>query len=201
MSARKRTTSAARLFDLHPIYGGIEAGAFARVRIAMDMVMDPRKREAQKATIQGMFRDGRELFGWIHRRLEERERSEVTLRALSTMIDHSNLSPEQKFKYLRAAVRRPRGRPSELKLLAVYALETKLARPEANWDQITKRLCPCPKQSHDCCCSNNLQSEVRRLKSLLRRTGLVRLIIAHAKHSALKQNLQEMLGPVAVGSR
>lgn len=200
MSARKRTTLAARLFDLHPIYGGIEAGALAKVHVAMDMAMDPREREAHKTMIQRMFRDGRELFDWIHHPLEERERSEVTLRALRTVIDHSNLSPRQKLEYLRTAVGRPRGRPSELKLLAVYALEAKLARPEATWDQITRLLCPCKKQRHDSYCSDNLQSEVRRLKSLLRRMDLARLIVAHVKHSALRQNLQEMLGPAAPNS-
>src|SRR5216683_2491839 len=193
MHARKRTTLAVRLFDLHPIYRGIEAGAFAHFQVALSMALDPQTRETQRATIQRMFHDCSELLGWIRRPLGDRERNEVVLSLIEKVLSNLTMSPEQKVTFIELSTKRPRGRPSDSKHLAVYALEVKAVRPVTKWEKVTELLCPCTKPGHDSCCVENLKSQVKRLRLLLCNTGLVPLIVATAVHRTLKLKLQALL--------
>ena len=194
MNARRRKSLAARLFDQHPIHRGIEAGAFARLEAARRLCLNSQERKRKSATVQRMLREGRELLSWLQPPLSERERSEVVLSTIMKVISRETLVPEQKTEILRLATKRPRGRPADSKYLAVCALETKLARPEATWEQITVQVCKCTKPRHDTCCTENLERQAGRLKALLRRTEILPLIFATTKSVALKRNLRDMLG-------
>jgi len=199
MGAGKRTTLAVRLFDLHPIYHGISAGALAHLQVALRLALDSRTPEAQKATIRRMFKDGSELLGWLQQPREEGDRCETVLKVVRSVISlpSSSLSSEKKIEFLRAATKRSVGRPPDSKLLTVYALEVKAARPKTKWKEVTELLCVCRSQKHDSCCEENLKSQVKRLKSLLNRTGLTTLIVAKAKHQVLKSNLRTVLSSKA----
>jgi hypothetical protein len=194
MNARKRKPLAARLFGEHPIRRGIEAGAYAHLETARRLSLNPQERERQIATIRRMFRDGRELLGWVLPPLSERGRSEVVLGVVKKMISLAPLPPEQKVEGLRLATKRPRGRPADSKYLAVYALEAKLARPESKWGEIAAFMCPCTKPIHDSCCTENLERQVGRLRALLRRTKIAPIILAATRNHTLRRNLRRMLG-------
>jgi hypothetical protein len=194
MNARKRKPLAVRLFDEHPIYRGIEAGAYAHFEAAMRLSLNSKNLEHQRVTIQRMFRDGRELLSWLRRPLGRPARSEVVLSTITKIISQATLPPEQKEECVRLAMKRLRGRPAESKYLAVSALEAKLARPDLTWEQITSRVCPCTKLSHDSCCTENLERQVGRLKALVRRTDILPFILASTKSVTLRRNLRDTLG-------
>ena len=194
MTARKRKTLAVRLFDEHRFCAAaIEAAAFARLEAARRLSLNSQDREHQRAAIQRMFREGRKLLGWLSQPSDMDRRDRALVRVLSLILTQPKLTAKFKADCIRTAPRRPRGRPPERKLRAVYALETKLARPEATWEEITACSCPCTKRDgHDECCIENLESEVKRLKSVLRALDLIPSILADATHTLLKRNLQEM---------
>src|SRR5271167_4042190 len=131
MAARRRTTLALRLFNLHPIYRGIEARAYSRMRFAFEAAMSPSKWQLDKKDVQRLFSDGRTLLGWLLQPADMNRRDEVLVAAVSRVLELPNLTPRMKAYCIRFAPRRPLGRPSELKLRAVYALEARLARPHA----------------------------------------------------------------------
>lgn len=194
MAAYKRSTRAVQLFAMHPIRRGLKAGAFAYLQIALQLAVDPQSRAVRRADIKQYFRWGKELLRWLNPPLRSRQESDEIAASVLGHIVQSELSPELKVKFASLVGRRPRGRPQESKSLAVTALEVKLARPEAKWEQITALLCPCSKPKHDEYCVKNMEAQVKRLRSLLRGTGLVPLIVAKAKPLVLKRNLQELVG-------
>jgi hypothetical protein len=177
---------------MHPLYRGIQAGSLAHTQVAVRMALDSQTREAQKETIRQMFRDGSKLLSWVLPPIGEGERNESILWAVNSLLQ-STLPREKKIECLQHGAKRPRGRPSDSRLWAVYALEVKAVRPETKWEKVTELLCPCTKPGHDSCCVENLKSQVKRLRSLLRNTGLVPLIVAAAGHRTLKLNLQALL--------
>ncbi len=192
MAARRRTTLAVQFFDLHPIRRGLKAGAFVYLQDAVRLAVDPQSRALRRADIKQCFHRGSELLRWLRPSLRSKQESDELSASVLGHISQSDLPPELKLKFASLVGRRPRGRPQESKSLAVTALEAKLARPEATWMQIAALLCPCPK--HNEYCGKNLEAQVKRLRSLLRKTGLVPLIVASAKPLLLKRNLQELLG-------
>jgi hypothetical protein len=184
---------ASRLFNLHPIYRGIEAATYSRLKLALHLAADPQTRDARIENIRRCFREGGELLRWLLSPRSETARDEIVSGMIKQVLA-STLPAGKQVEAARIALKRPRGRPQETRKLAVYALEAKLARPEATWEQITAPACRCTKPKHDSYCAENLESQVRRLKSLLRRTGVASEIIARAKHPTLRRNLQTMLG-------
>jgi hypothetical protein len=194
VSARKSKPPAARLFDEHPIRRGIEAGAFAYLQAAFRLAINSQDREHQSTKIQRMLRDGWELLGWVTPPLRRHARSQVDLRMIEKMISHTALPPEQKIQGIRLVTKRPLGRPAESKYLAVCALEAKVARPEATWEQITACVCPCTKPTHNSYCTDNLEKQVGRLKKVLHRTKVISFVFASAKNRTLKHNLLAVFG-------
>ena len=134
MVARKRSTPAFRLFDFHPICSGIKAGAYARLRAALEQAVNAEKRHADFSEIRRCFREGDELLRWLLPTSDKDIHDKAVVDVVSAILNQPNLSPSIKAECIRLAPRRPRGRPSERKLRAVYALEAKLARPEATWE-------------------------------------------------------------------
>jgi len=68
--------------------------------------------------------------------------------------------------------RRPRGRPSTHKPVAVAALEARLADPRVSWRKLAQRLCHCPAKTHNFACQERLRREAGHLKRFLRKQGI-----------------------------
>jgi len=193
MAARGRTTLTVQLFVMHPIRKGLEVGASIYIQLAAELAVDLKARLLRCADIKQCFRDGKELLSWLSHPRSQQELDELDASVLSHIVQ-AEMRPQLKLKFASHVGRPGRGRPTETKFLAVLALEAKLARPEVKWKQITGFVCQCGKLEHNDCCVENLEAQVRRLRALLRRTGLARLIIANAKPPLLKRNLQELIG-------
>jgi hypothetical protein len=193
MAARRRTTLAAELFALHPIRRGLEAGAFAYLKAALQLAVDPQSQALRRTDIKQYFQYGKELLSWLSRPGTAQESDEIAASVLRRIVQ-TDLPAQLMLQAASLVGRRRRGRPTESKFLAVLALEAKLARPEVKWKQIVGFVCQCGRLQHDEYCVENLEVQVRRLRSLLRRTGLARLIVANAKLPLLKRNLQNLVG-------
>ena len=194
MAARKRKSSAARGFDAHPVRLGVEAGAYACFQAALELMHSSQGAERDNSTIRKLFRDGRDLFRWLSPPFTDLQRKESVLSTARKLLSHESLSVELKMKGLQTITKSPRGRPADSKHSVIFALEAKLAFPEMGWKQITPKFCPCTKREHDSCCVDNLESQIARLKTLIRRTGILPLISRAARGAAFKRNLHDMFG-------
>ncbi len=120
--------------------------------------------------------DADELGSWtgspFHALLKERQDHSIN-EAGKVVLSESGFAPSEFVEVVELAKRKPRGRPAELRPIALAALETRLQHPRRKWKDIVADLCPCGKTPHDECCVKNITREVTRLRECLRRHNIL----------------------------